>query len=89
MKIELGGIYYRSEASFMLLFLNQWGKCFGTHWIEDCAKLRKRLDALVKRIIAGLSQIKRQLSGSQPNDYSGYIHVIRHSQKNELTKQKR
>jgi hypothetical protein len=43
-------------------------------------KFRKSFDALVDVIIAGLSQIKRKFSGSQPNDYSGYIYVKRNSQ---------
>jgi hypothetical protein len=51
-------------------------------------KLRSHLDDLLKRIIACLLQIKRQLSGEQPSDYIGHIHVhVESNSQNELRKQ--
>jgi len=50
-------------------------------------KLRSSVDDLLKRMIAFLSQIKRQLSGKQLSDYTDHIHVASISQKDKLRKQ--
>jgi len=50
-------------------------------------KLRSRVDDLLKRMIAFLPQIKRQLSREQPSDYTDHTHVESISQKVKLRKQ--
>jgi len=55
--------------------------------MEHCVKLRSSLDELLRRIIALLTQIKRQLSGEQPSDYIDHIHLESNSQKDKLKKQ--
>jgi hypothetical protein len=54
--------------------------------MEECVDIGSGLDDLLKKIIACLPQIKRQLSGEQPSDYIGHIHVhvASNSQKGEL-----
>jgi hypothetical protein len=49
--------------------------------MEHYVKFRSRLDDLLKRIIACMPQIKRQLSEEQPSEYIGHIHVESNSQK--------
>ena len=55
--------------------------------MDYCVELRSSLDDLLKRTVAFLPQIKRQLSEEHPSDYIGHIHVESNSQKEKLGKQ--